>query len=498
MLPQSLYTAQQVKLGEVEAAKQAGVSLYQLMLRAGEATYQWLRDSYPNAESVTIVCGSGNNGGDGFVVAKLAKQAGLSVRLLLSCDVSKLVGDAKQAQQEWSESGGEVESIALLDEALHCADVVVDALLGTGLVGNLRDDMLNLINAINQSGKAILSIDTPSGLCANTGAILGDSIIANATVTFIGIKQGLVTGKAREVVGKLHFSDLGVGKEFETLYPSNVTALTLDDVSHTLPSRSATAHKGTNGRLLCVGGFEGYAGAIRLCSEAAVRSGAGLVSTWCHPNSVLPLQVACPEVMTKTWLGDCSELDSKLQTQDAVALGPGLGLDMWAKNAFDAVQRSCLPKVLDADGLTLLAQYPNHDSLRVITPHPGEAARLLNCSVKEVEADRYQAARELQHRCGGVVVLKGAGTLIYDGEHMSVCLAGNPGMASGGMGDVLTGIIAALLAQRKPLSDAARLGVLLHSRAADELSEKYGQIGLLAHDLIPEVRRLLNQKCVST
>ncbi|WP_282175511.1 NAD(P)H-hydrate dehydratase [Vibrio nereis] len=491
-LPKGLYTGQQVKQGEAKAAEKAGFSLYELMEQAGAATYEVLKSNYPAAQHIAVLCGAGNNGGDGFVVAHLAKQDGIDVQLILTVDEAKLQGDAKRAMQTWKKAGGLILLASELTSVLENTDVIVDGILGTGLSGEVREVISQLIDEVNQSSQPVVAIDIPSGLCADTGTVLGNSICASHTVTFIALKRGLVTGSARNYVGKLHFAGLNVEQQFGQLFPSSVELLSLDELSSCIPRRQATAHKGHHGRLLCVGGNQGYSGAIRLCSYASARIGAGLVSCFCHPASSMALQVACPEVMTLPWQGDVKILASKLSQQTVVALGPGLGLDAWAQSLFDVVQASHHTKVVDADGLTLLAQKPNYDDNRVITPHPGEAARLLNWSVSEVEADRYSAVENLQRKYGGVVVLKGAGTLVFDGITCSVCMAGNPGMATGGMGDVLTGIIGGLLAQGLSIGDAARLGVQIHSQAADLVAGKQGMIGLLASDVIPEARRLLN------
>lgn len=491
-LPKQLYTGDQVKQGEAQAAKNVGYSLYQLMEMAGESVFRVLEEEYPRTQNVTVLCGGGNNGGDGFVVARLAKQAGLAVQLICTVDESRYVGDALQAKQAWLKSGGTILSQERLSECLTTADVIIDGLLGTGLSGQVREETRAIIDSVNRCEKPVIAIDIPSGLCSDTGTVLGCAICAQHTVTFIAIKQGLVTGQARDVVGKLHFSGLNVQSQFADIAPSHVDMLSLEEMLGDFPKRSATAHKGKHGRLLCIGGNQGYGGAIRMCAQAAVRSGAGLVSCICHPVSSLPLTVACPEVMTIGWQEDLEQLSAKSAAQDVVAFGPGLGTDSWAQALFQHVQSLAINKVVDADGLNLLAQSPNLDDNRVITPHPGEAARLLNCSVAEIESNRYAAVKQLQDKFGGVVVLKGAGSLVCDGRRTYVCLAGNPGMATGGMGDVLTGIIAALVAQGVELSVAARLGVQLHSQAADLVAAEEGMIGLLASDVIGKVRQLLN------
>ncbi|MFM2587164.1 NAD(P)H-hydrate dehydratase [Vibrio sp. TBV020] len=489
-LPSRLYTAQQVKHGESLAAQKAGVEMYVLMQRAGQATYNHIQHRYPDAKRLSVLCGCGNNGGDGFVVARLAQNDGVDVKLYLCGDETKISGDAQTAKQEWLNCGGEIKSIEHFEP--EQSSLIVDALLGTGLSGEVRTSLQSIIEQINDTDTKVVSIDIPSGLCSDTGTILGQAIKADSTITFIGVKQGLLTGQARNVVGELHFSGLGVEEEFNQLIAHSVLTLSVESTIGLLPRRKATAHKGNHGRLLCLGGNEGYSGAIRLCATAAARSGAGLIRVLCHENSILPLQIGCPEVMTRSVREGDSLLHEALATTDAIALGPGLGIDAWAHELYHACKQSPKSKVVDADALNILANSPYIDHQRIITPHPGEAARLLDCQVVDVEKNRFQAVTELQSKYGGVVVLKGAGTLICDGHDINVCNAGNPGMATGGMGDVLTGIIGALLAQGLTLNDAAKVGVLVHSVAADNLAQRHGQIGLLASDVISEVREVIH------
>ncbi|MEZ8100708.1 NAD(P)H-hydrate dehydratase [Vibrio bivalvicida] len=491
-LPLELYTGQQVKLGEQQAAKLAGVEMYTLMLRAGLVTYQVMRDKFPHAKSIMIMVGTGNNGGDGFVVAKLAKSDGLEVYLYLYGDEAKVSGDAAKAKQEWTECGGKIQALDSSDWSKTSADVLIDGLLGTGLTGEVRQPLQDLIAKVNDSQVPVIAIDTPSGLCTDSGQILGNAIIAKHTITFIGVKQGLTTGQARAYTGELHFAGLGVENEFRQCVEASSRFIDTEQFRLAMPPRIATAHKGNNGRLLCLGGNQGYAGAIRLCATASARCGAGLIRSLCHPSSALPLQIACPEVMTLGWCSEVNYLQESLRFADVIALGPGLGTDDWAHVLYSNVKNIEKPKVIDADGLNLLAQQPHVDDLRVITPHPGEAARLLGCSVRDIEQDRFQTVRNLHNKYGGVVVLKGAGTLIYDGESVYLCQAGNAGMATGGMGDVLTGIIAALLVQGMSLANSAKFGVLMHSVAADNIAKHKGQIGMLASDVIDESRKVLN------
>ncbi len=499
-----LYTAEQVKQNEVLAAQLAGVSMYSLMQRAGMAVYERFLGLYPRAKNVLVICGKGNNGGDGYIFATLAKQAQLKVNVFQIDDASLLTGDALCAYQDWQSVGGQNSSWDDWNTALLEADVIIDAMLGTGLSGEVRKEYRRYIEQINQIHCPVIAVDIPSGLCANTGAVLGDAIYASHTVTFVGVKQGLCTARARDHVGELHFCGLGVNVEFDAIEEESALGIDHKLIPRLLPPLKSTAHKGENGKLLCAGGNVGMSGAIRFCASAAVRSGSGLTAGVTHPSSLMSLQIACPEVMSQSITSDDlrnaeNELTKRIRWADALVFGPGFGEDEWAYQAYQYLSQSDKPKVVDADGLNILAMLSQRfdgtlvcDNQRVITPHPGEAARLLNVTIKDVERDRYAAARQLQERFGGVVVLKGAGTLIYDGVRMYVCLAGNPGMASGGMGDVLSGVIGALLAKGIPIAIAARLGVMIHSHAADINAVQYGERGLLATDVVNTLRSVLN------
>lgn len=483
-----LYTTQQVRSGELRVAEVHELKMYYLMERAGQAVFAIGMAHYPSAEHWLICCGKGNNGGDGYIVASLAKSVGIQVTVWQVGDPKNLTGDARIAFEHWMHFNGQVTSPQ--DSIPDDVDVVIDGLLGTGLKGSVRDDIGQIIDLINHSGKPVVAVDIPSGLCGDTGTILGKAIKAEHTVTFIGAKQGLMTGEAREQVGDLHYAGLGVDETFDRLNIPSVRVIEKTE-RQMLKRRKRTAHKGTHGKALFIGGNQGMGGAIILASMAAQKAGIGMAAVLCHPENVMPVLISGPEIMPHSW-EDRGFCDQRLQWCDVVALGPGLGRDEAAKERYLAVVSFDRPKVMDADALFFLTMMPNRDDARVITPHPGEAAHLLGCSVTAIEADRYQSARALQEKFGGVVVLKGAGTLVYDGYDMFVCPAGNPGMATAGMGDVLTGVITALIGQRLSLVDAARLGVLIHSLAADENTQTFGERGLVASDLFPHIRQLVN------
>jgi len=492
VLPEQLYTSRQVREGEVQAAKNCGVSLYELMQRAGQAVFDVLTKRYPRAKHVLVCCGKGNNGGDGYIVAALCRQFGMPVSLWQIGDISELKGDAKQAMQAYLGIGGEItESCNEIPEGV---EIIVDGLLGTGIQGEVRPPFNEVIETLNQASIPIISIDTPSGLDTDTGASLGSVIQADATVSFIGLKQGLVTGQAREHVGQLYFAGLGVNDSFNELVPAE-TLLSNPDWLSAIKPRIRHAHKGTSGKAVFIGGNEGLNGAIYLAAKGAARAGAGMLAVICHPESAMPIRAQLPEAMTSVSKNTVSE---RLEWANVTCLGPGLGRDKWSEDLFSQCEAYCQAhqqsRVLDADALYWLAKMPEftYSDQRIITPHPGEAATLLGESIADIEADRFAAVVKLQKRYGGVVVLKGAGTLIRDNQITVVCHAGNPGMATGGMGDVLSGVITALLAQGYSLRQSARLGPLIHSLAADECASKRGEIGMLASDLFVEIRYIIN------
>ena len=493
-LPKTLYIAAQVREMDRIAIEEFSVPGMTLMESAGSSAYQLMRSKWPDAKQIHVFCGPGNNGGDGYILARLANEDNLSVKLLQVGDHEKLAGDALQAAERCIANG--LEPVPYhpgldLGEELNECDVVVDALLGTGLDREVTGQWQEIINAINCCDSPVLSLDVPSGLNADTGRVMGCAVHSQATMTFIGLKQGLFTGQGVEYAGEVYFDNLDVPDEVLTRLTSMTKRITLDDLQSLLTPRSRSAHKGDYGHVLVVGGDKGFAGAARLCSEAAARTGAGLVSLATHANHAALITMEVPEIMAHS-IENSIEIKPLLEKASVVAIGPGLGQSNWGGSLFSKVLESNLPLVVDADALNILAQEPVSSDRWILTPHPGEAARLLNCDSNDIQSDRISAAREIQKKYGGIIVLKGSGSIIADGEgNISICSAGNPGMASGGMGDVLTGIIAGLLAQGLDAGDAARLGVCLHATAADKAAVD-GERGMLASDLMPWIRRLVN------
>jgi hydroxyethylthiazole kinase-like uncharacterized protein yjeF len=444
----------------------SGTAGYELMSRAAAAALRELRARWPVARDVLVLCGGGNNGGDGYVLARLARDVGLASRVLAAVPIDRLKGDAARAALECVEGGTPVETLSTA--GLAGADVIVDALLGIGLQAEVRPELAEIIRVVNEMGVPVLSLDVPSGLCADSGEPRGLALRAAVTVTFITRKAGLWLGVGPDFAGDVVLASLGV-------QPTSVSPvlrlLTRSDLASALPPRARDAHKGRFGHVLVVGGGEGMSGAARLAGEAALRAGAGRVTAWVGPESAVAVAAGCPELMVRG-VGAAATAADLLESIDVLAIGPGLGRDEWGRASFAhalaAARAREVPVVLDADALNLLAEQPELTlpNRCVLTPHPGEAARLLGWSSAEVQRDRLRSIKELQRRYAATIVLKGAGSLVSD-DIPWLCDRGTPAMAAPGMGDVLTGVIAALLGQGLSTVQAASFGVLWHAMAGE-------------------------------
>ena len=488
-LPYALYRAAQVREFDRIAIQDFGIPGETLMERAGAAAFARLRERWPAARDLAVVVGQGNNGGDGLVVARLASQAGLAVRVLQVGDPDRLRGDARTNLDRYLALGGEHRPLQRVPRETQ---LIVDGLFGTGLDRPVEGAWAEAIAAINAHPAPVLALDIPSGLHADTGCVLGDAVRAELTVSFIGLKQGLFTADGPDCCGRVVFEGLDVPAAvygWQVLAARRIDWLRFGDL---LPTRPRGAHKGHFGHVLVVGGDRGTAGAARLAGEAALRAGAGLVSVATRPEHVAAIVAGRPELMAHG-LATATDVQPLLARATVVAVGPGLGRDPWGRALLEEVLGSGLPLVVDADALNLLAEAPRHRADWVLTPHPGEAARLLGVGAAAIHADRFAAAAALQQRYGGVVVLKGAGSIVQGPgtRPPAVCSLGNPGMATGGVGDVLTGVVAGLLAQGLGADDAAEMGVCVHAAAGDRAAAA-GERGLIASDLFAPLRALLN------
>ncbi len=488
-LPHALYRAEQVRRLDAIAIQEEGTTGLDLMNRAGGFAYRVLRERWPQARRILVLAGVGNNGGDGYVVARLARAEGLSVRVLQLAGVERLRGDAATSCAAYRAAGGEP---APYRELPRDADLIVDALLGTGLERPLEGLWAQAVSAVNALSSPVLAIDVPSGLHSDTGRLMGVAVRASATVSFIGLKLGLLVGAGPDCCGALHFTALDIPARVYSGEPPSARRIDWNQQTSSLRPRARTLHKGDCGHLLVVGGALGMSGAVRLAGEAALRAGAGLVTLATHPANATWLNLSRPELMV-AGVERAEDLAPLIERADVAAIGPGLGRADWGRGLWASLRALNMPLVLDADALNLLAEEPRSRADWILTPHPGEAARLLGLSPAEVEQDRPLAIAELQRRYGGVVVLKGAGTLIRDGSHRppAVCSDGNPGMATAGSGDVLTGVIGALRGQGLEAEEAASVGVCLHAAAGDRAA-RGGERGLIASDIIDALRAVAN------
>ncbi|MFQ5643357.1 MAG: NAD(P)H-hydrate dehydratase [Thiogranum sp.] len=487
-----LYTAAQVRELDRIAIEVKGIPGYRLMCRAGQVLADCIARHWPAVRRVEVLCGPGNNGGDGYVVARLLQAAGVDVRVLSLCDPERLKGDAAQAARDYMAQGGQCE---LFSGALgETVDLFVDALLGTGLDRPVAGAIRAAIEALAAHPAPVLAADIPSGLHADSGRVLGVAVRAQRTLTFIGRKRGLYTGAGVRCAGQVGFDDLDVPADIYREQVADTLLVERPALGPLALARAADAHKGHFGHVLVVGGSRGMSGAARLAAEAAARCGAGLVSVATCPEHAAGLNAGRPELMVHA-VAQAADLQPLLERAGVVVVGPGLGQDDWSQRLFGRVLDSGLPLVVDADGLNLLARDPCQRDNWILTPHPGEAGRLLQQPTAAVEQDRFAALRQLVEQYRGVAVLKGAGTLTATGHGpVHLCARGNPGMASGGMGDVLGGVLGALLAQGLGAFEAASAGVFLHARAADLAAAEQGERGLLAGDLIPVLRGLVNDR----
>jgi NAD(P)H-hydrate epimerase len=494
--PTAIYSAAQVRALDAWEIEKRRVPGFTLMTRAAEGALKILRARWPQAKRLAVVCGAGNNGGDGYVLARLARLVGLEALVLAAAPPDKLAGDARRAMEEWLAAGGSAHPFVA--DALSGSDVIVDGLLGIGLAGAPRAETLSVIRAINAARRPVLALDIPSGVNADSGTVHEAAIRAEVTVSFVAFKSGLFLGAGPEHAGVVLLDDLGVVAPVLPQFAPLMRRIDEGELAANLPNRARESHKGTNGRVLVIGGGAGMPGALRLAGEAALRVGAGLVTVAGWPENLVPVTASRPELIYLPAAGSTS-VEEAIRACDVLAIGPGLGTGDWARRLWAAAcSVTGIPAVVDADALNLLAANPvKLPATWIMTPHPGEAARLLGTEIRAVQADRLGAARELRSRFGAVAVLKGAGTLVAGASaegaepELAICDRGNPGMATAGMGDVLTGVIAGLRAQCGDSAVAARIGVLVHALAGDSAAQG-GQRGLIASDVIGELRGWVN------
>ena len=503
-------TAEEMRQVDQRAIDELGIPGLVLMENAAIGLADALADQFPSARSVAIVCGPGNNGGDGLALARHLEARGYRYQTFLITGRSDLRGDAAVQLQILENSGilvhrcGPEDDLAPVLAGCARADLVVDALFGTGLSRPLGGHFEELVLGLAGLTVPILAVDIPSGLEGSRPEIPGVHLHADLTVTFAAPKVAHILPPAEDTIGQLVVTDLGIPPWLVDEAPGHLHLSTATELAGCLLPRPAEAHKGSCGHVLLVAGSTGKAGAAILAARGAVRGGAGLVTTAVPETIQSIVDAGSLESMTLPLAvetdGDLApeSVEDLLRASEgkaAVALGPGLGLDPGTVDVVRSVVRQCeVSMVLDADGLNILSEHlddlPDRSAPTILTPHPGEMARLLGMSSREVQEDRFEAARRLARRTDAVVVLKGHRTLICqpDGEtHINP--TGNPGMATGGSGDVLTGLLAALLGRGYDPWLAATLGVFLHGLAGDLALDELGAESLAAGDLLAALPR---------
>jgi NAD(P)H-hydrate epimerase len=481
------------------AIDRLGVPSLELLERAGRAVTEAAAHLARPMSRFLIVCGGGNNGGDGWVAARLLLLSG-RVSVIAVVPPAELTGDAAEVANRAISAGVPWKAF---DPAAPLGavpgDVIVDALLGTGLARPAEGRFLAAIGAVaaaRAAGAKVLAVDLPSGLSADTGRPLGPCVQADATVTFAFMKRGLVIHPGAGLAGKVTVADIRLPAGAADLVPASATWLVEDEALALVPARAPDAHKGEAGRVLVIAGSEGKSGAAHLALTGALRGGAGLVTLAARPE-VLPLALAGrPEAMSRSLPGagplapgDLEPLAAAAEGCDALVIGPGIPRGGGTGALLEALLRRVgRPAVLDADGLNALGAAPawlgRLPAPVILTPHPGEMARLCAIGVAEVQADRIELARSRADAWGVVVILKGARTVVAaPGQPAAVNPTGNAGLATGGTGDVLAGLAGALLAGGLPAFDAARVAAWVHGEAGDLVAERLGERGLLAGDL---------------
>lgn len=507
-----LVTAKEMKALDVQAQNDYAMPGILLMDNAAQAVAEAVHEALTalEGERVVIFCGGGNNGGDGLGAARWLQSYGVSVRaFIVGAALDAVQGDAALELAMFTKAGGRVEALSTEDDwvlaelAASKADVLVDALLGTGFHGELEGDVLRACELLNKSEKYILAVDIPTGVNADNGAVCEQAVRADHTVTMALVKTGLLLYPGREYCGDIELADISMPVKLVEEYQSDKYRLTDEIVRELLPLRKANAHKGDAGRVVICAGSPGYTGAAALASDAAVKAGAGLVSLYTPLSSRDVLAIKLTEVMVHGLLermpgilggGAASDVASSAEAADVLAIGPGLGTSESTQEAVRTIlQKITTPVVIDADALTALAGHTEilaaMQAQKVLTPHPGEMARLTGLEIAEIEADRINIAKKYAEQWQAIVVLKGAPTVIgCPNGTVYVNSTGNSSLATGGSGDVLTGIIAGLAAQEISLQEAAICGVYLHGLAAELTGI---DIGLAAGELaalLPQAR----------
>jgi ADP-dependent NAD(P)H-hydrate dehydratase / NAD(P)H-hydrate epimerase len=466
-----IYLTREIRRIEELAETKFNISSSSMMQRAGRAAFNVLLRNYPKTQCIAVFCGGGNNGGDGFVFGYAAYRRGLNVILYQVGEHSHLSQAANEAYLACQNAA--IPVIKLQAQTLiETTDIIVDAVCGTGLTSDLRPEALLAVRKMQEQNTPIISLDVPTGINADTGEVLGMAVKAEMTITFVALKLGLLTGEGLTYTGKLICNDLELPEEIFAEVTPVAEKIKFNNYRHYIKARNRNFHKGEAGHVLIIGGEQGFSGAPRMAGLAALRVGAGLVSIATRHHHAALINIANPELMSHG-VEQEAELEALLKKAKVVVVGPGLGLNAWGKKLFNAVCNYNLPLIVDADGLNILADMP--PLIRenwILTPHPGEAGRLLQVKTSVIQQDRLQAILQLQKKYNAIIVLKGAGSIIANADQsLAVC----------------TGLVA----QDIPLSDATKLAVYLHAKAGDQAAHD-GQRGMIASDLMPHLRQLSN------
>ncbi len=505
-----LVTAAQMRELDRISIEEKGLPGLMLMELAGRAVAEEVLELEPDGP-VAVFCGLGNNGGDGYVVARVLDGEGVPVRVYSLGDTKRLKGDAKVNFERLAALGVDVEKIdeenwPCIRESLAACAVAVDAMLGTGLqrsVGGLYAEAIDALNALDLYRVAV---DMPSGIHADTGEVLGTAFQADITVTFGLAKLGLAMHPGLDYAGQVVVADISLDATSLRQAPVDTFLLTEEEVRSLAPPRPSYSHKGTYGHLLVLGGSPGKSGAAALACLGAHRAGTGLVTCACDAATATVVTASRAETMTTVFSGEeigQDELSQALEARTAVLCGPGWGQSPKREEALlDLLSLAEAPLVLDADALNLLAGLGPHclgkrhesGAMTVLTPHPGEAARLLKTTPDRIQANRLESARNLAQGYGCHVVLKGARSIVAGPEGCCwINPTGNPALAAGGSGDVLAGIIGGLLARRLDPLRSLLAGVYVHGYAADRIAEHRGTTGVLAGEVADEVAKVLGK-----
>jgi NAD(P)H-hydrate epimerase len=497
LLEHSLFDAKTVKKYEQQVVASGVVTEFDLMSAAGACAYAELCDAFGTPTGLHIFCGSGNNGGDGYVIAQLAAADGIPVIVYEFGSTEKLSAEAKAARQLCVDRKVSFSVFSLSTDLSE--GIIVDSLLGTGLKGPLRDQVAEAIECINSSMLPVLAVDIPSGLCADTGNVDSIAVRADITITFIAAKQGLFTGRGPALCGDVVYDSLDVDQAILQQNSPSTVLMSLEYLIDFLPELAMDGHKYQRGHCMVVGGDYGCGGAAILAAQSSLVTGAGVTSLATREQHITACLTRQPEIMA-CGVASGQQLEPLLAKPSVLVLGPGLGQSSWSEQLFQKAMAANLPTVVDADGLNILAQgrvvSDFSDRRWVLTPHAGEAARLLGVSITEIERDRFAAVRNIQEKYSAVVVLKGPGSLVLgvNSKTINICPYGNPAMATAGMGDLLSGIIGGLLAQGLDLDTAAELGCCLHGLSADSAVDERGDRGFVASDILEFLPMVLNQQ----